>query len=73
YGGVKETIDTVQKYFNVPIDHYVMVNMGGLEKAINQVGGVSVTSPLTIDYKGYSFKKGQTYHMNGAKALAFSR
>ncbi|MCQ5203896.1 LCP family protein, partial [Mordavella massiliensis] len=73
YGGVKETIDTVQKYFNVPIDYYVMVNMGGLEKAINQVGGVSVTSPLTFDYEGYSFKKGQTYHMNGAKALAFSR
>lgn len=73
YGGVKETINTVQKYFNVPIDYYVMVNMGGLEKAINQVGGVSVTSPLTFDYEGYSFKKGQTYHMNGAKALAFSR
>jgi anionic cell wall polymer biosynthesis LytR-Cps2A-Psr (LCP) family protein len=28
---------------------------------------------LTFDYEGYSFKKGQTYHMNGAKALAFSR
>jgi cell envelope-related function transcriptional attenuator common domain len=67
YGGVKETINTVQKYFNVPIDYYVMVNMGGLEKAINQVGGVSVTSPLTFDYEGYSFKKGKTYHMNGAK------
>ncbi|WP_270371823.1 LCP family protein [Limosilactobacillus mucosae] len=73
YGGVKETINTVQKYFNVPIDYYVMVNMGGLEKAINQIGGVSVTSPLTFDYEGYSFKKGQTYHMNGAQALAFSR
>lgn len=73
YGGVKETINTVQKYFNVPIDYYVMVNMGGLEKAINQVGGVSVTSPLTFDYEGYSFKKGKTYHMDGAQALAFSR
>lgn len=73
YGGVKETINTVQKYFNVPIDYYVMVNMGGLEKAINQVGGVSVTSPLTFDYEGYSFKKDKTYHMDGAQALAFSR
>lgn len=73
YGGVKETINTVQKYFNVPIDYYVIVNMGGLEKAINQVGGVSVTSPLTFDYEGYSFKKGKTYHMDGAQALAFSR
>ena len=34
YGGVKETINTVQKYFNVPIDYYVMVNMGGLKKPL---------------------------------------
>lgn len=73
YGGIKETINTIQKYFNVPIDYYVMVNMGGLEKAIDQIGGVDVKSPLTFDYEGYSFTKGKTYHMNGAKALAFSR
>lgn len=45
--------------------------MGGLEKAIDQVGGVDVTSPLTFDNQGFSFKKGKTYHMNGKKALAF--
>lgn len=73
FGGTKETINTVQKYFNVPVDYYLLVNMGGLEKAINHVGGVNVTSPLTFSYEGYSFKKGQTYHMNGKQALAFSR
>lgn len=73
YGGVKETINTVQKHFNIPIDFYVLVNMGGLEKAINQVGGIDVKSPLTFDYEGYSFVKGQTVHMNGKQALAFSR
>lgn len=73
YGGVKETIKTIQKYYQVPIDGYLLVNMGGLEKAINQVGGVEVTSPLTFDYEGYHFTKGKTYHMDGDKALAFSR
>ena len=73
YGGVKETIKTIQKYYQVPIDGYLLVNMGGLEKAINQVGGVEVTSPLTFDYEGYHFTKGTTYHMDGDKALAFSR
>lgn len=73
YGGVKETIKTIQKYYQVPIDGYLLVNMGGLEKAINQIGGVDVTSPLTFDYEGYHFTKGTTYHMNGKKALAFSR
>ena len=73
YGGVKETIKTIQKYYKTPIDGYLLVNMGGLEKAINQVGGVTVTSPLTFTYQGYSFKKGVTYHMDGNKALQFSR
>lgn len=73
YGGVKETINTVQDHFNIPIDFYLLVNMGGLEKAIDQVGGVDVKSPLTFSYEGYSFTKGQTEHMDGKEALAFSR
>lgn len=73
YGGVQETIKTIQKYYKTPIDGYLLVNMGGMEKAINQVGGVTVKSPLTFTYEGYSFTKNATYHMNGKKALAFSR
>lgn len=73
YGGVKESVKTVQKHFNIPIDYYVLVNMGGLEKAINQVGGVDVKSPLTFDYEGVHFQKGRTYHLNGSNALKFSR
>lgn len=73
FGGVKESINVVQKEFNVPIDYYVLVNMGGLKKAINQVGGVDVTSPLTFTYNGSSFTAGKSEHMNGQTALNFSR
>lgn len=73
YGGVKETINTVQKQFNIPVDYYVLVNMGGLEKAINQVGGIDVTSPLTFSYEGSSFTKGKRAHLNGKQALSFCR
>ncbi|GAB6093495.1 LCP family protein [Furfurilactobacillus curtus] len=73
YGGVGTTIKTVQNLLNVPIDYYALLNMGGLEKAINEVGGVTVTSPLSFSYEGSTFEKGQTYHMNGATALKFSR
>lgn len=73
YGGTKETINTVQKYFNIPIDFYALVNMAGMKQAINQVGGVTVTSPLTFTYEGYSFTKGVPEHMDGAKALKFCR
>lgn len=70
-GGVSETIKTLDKYYSVPIDGYIMINMGGLKKAIDQVGGVDVTSPLTFNNMGYHFVKGQRYHCDGKKALAF--
>lgn len=70
-GGVGETIKTIDKYYSVPIDGYIMINMGGLKKTIDQVGGVDVTSPLTFDNLGYHFVKGQRYHCDGKKALAF--
>lgn len=73
FGGVKESVKVVHQHFEIPIDYYVLVNMGGLEKAINQVGGVNVTSPLTFTYEGVSFRKGKTYHLNGSNALKFSR
>lgn len=73
FGGIKECVKTVQEHFNIPIDYYVLVNMGGMEKAINQVGGVDVKSPLTFDYEGAHFQKGKTYHLNGSSALKFSR
>lgn len=34
-GGVSETIKTLDKYYSVPIDGYILINMGGLEKAIS--------------------------------------
>ena len=40
YGGSATAVKTVQKYLNVPIDFYATINMGGLEKLINAVGGV---------------------------------
>lgn len=64
-----ETIKVVQNYFQISIDGYVLVNMGGLKKAIDQVGRLTATSPLTFTYSGYSFTKGKTYH----QALVFAQ
>lgn len=73
YGSAGTAMNTVQKLIDNPIDYYVLINMGGLEKMVNQVGGVDVKSPLTFDFAGYKFEKGKEYHMNGKKALEFSR
>ena len=49
------------------------MNMGGMRKIVDGVGGVDVKVPLTFSYGGYTFTKGKTMHLNGSQALAYSR
>lgn len=70
-GGVNETILTLNKYYNVPIDGYALINFKGLINSVNDLGGINVRSPLTFDNMNYSFEAGKTYHMNGKQAFAF--
>ncbi|MDT6979785.1 LCP family protein [Levilactobacillus zymae] len=71
--GPTTTIKTVEHLVNIPIHYYVLLNMGGLEKMINAVGGVTVTPPLTFHYEQANVVKGHKIHLNGAQALAYSR
>lgn len=73
YGDAQSSVDQVEKLLNIKLDGYLLVNMNGLEQLVNAVGGVDVTAPLTFNYEGYAFTQGQNYHMDGQKALAFSR
>jgi len=73
WGKSKTAITTVQKMLNVPIDFYAIINMGGMEKIIEEVGGVTLKPTLSFSYGGYTFKKGVKTHMNGKQALAYSR
>lgn len=71
--GAKTTIKTVEHLVNVPIHYYVLLNMGGLEKMINAVGGVTINPLLTFHYQQANVTKGVKIHLNGASALAYSR
>lgn len=72
-GGAGTTINTVQDWLNVPIDFYAIIDMGGMKKLINDVGGVDVIPPLSFTYDWHTFVKGKKKHLTGASALAFSR
>ncbi|MGN1407837.1 LCP family protein [Lactobacillus sp.] len=73
YGDAKELAKVLKNYFNIPINAYVLINMGGLKTIVDKVGGVDVAPVLSFSYEGYTFTKGETTHMDGAKALAYSR
>lgn len=72
-GGAKMAMKTTSTLLNVPLKYYVVMNMGGMRKMIDGVGGVDVIPPLSFTYDGHSFTKGKKVHLNGSAALAYSR
>ncbi|WP_341284636.1 LytR family transcriptional regulator [Priestia megaterium] len=72
FGGVDMAINTVENFFNVPVDYYVQVNMESFKDIVNAVGGVTVTNDLDFKYEGYHFSKGKLT-LDGDEALAYSR
>ncbi|GAX00573.1 LCP family protein [Secundilactobacillus silagei] len=73
-GGASTSMKTVEKLVDVPMNYYVLINMGGLEKVVNAIGGIEVNVPFswTDSHTHMSFKKGKA-HLNGKQALAFAR
>lgn len=65
-------MDTVQKYVDIPIDHYVSINMKGLKELVDAVGGIEVNNDLTFSQDGYDFTIGKIT-LNGDQALSYSR
>lgn len=72
HGGSRMALDTVNSLLNVPIDYYLTVNMGGLQKVVDAIGGVDVDVPFDFSYDGSTFTKGQQ-HLNGTEALSYAR
>ncbi|WP_230678555.1 LCP family protein [Lacticaseibacillus zhaodongensis] len=74
-GGSTTAVKTVENLLDVPIDYYVTVNMGGLSKIVDAVGGVDVNVPFSWDDTAHDagvFTKGPA-HLNGKRALQFAR
>lgn len=70
--GINETVSTVEDLLGIDINYYVRVNFTTVVKLVDAIGGIDVNSDYAFTALGYSFKKG-TNHLNGSKALAFSR
>jgi LCP family protein required for cell wall assembly len=72
-GGVSTAIKTVQNSLHIPIDFYLLINMGGLRKLVDAVGGITIKPLLTFNYSYAHVTKGKTVTLNGKQALAYSR
>ncbi|WP_125772035.1 LCP family protein [Companilactobacillus furfuricola] len=71
-GSNKMAKDSVSALLNVPIDYTVTINMKALEKTVDFVDGVDITSNMKVSYDGITIPKGK-HHLNGKKALTYAR
>ncbi|MCT6892829.1 MAG: LCP family protein [Bombilactobacillus mellifer] len=74
-GGSTMAKKTVSELLNIPINYYVTLDMKGLEKVVDAVGGIDVNVPFTFTSEatgGQTFNKGKR-HLNGNMALAYAR
>lgn len=72
-GGIENTVKTMENFMGIDINYYARVNFTSLIKMVDALGGVDVESEVAFTaFDGSTFKKGVN-HINGQKALSFSR
>ncbi|KRL02608.1 LytR family transcriptional regulator [Liquorilactobacillus capillatus DSM 19910] len=72
YDGVSGAMNTVQSYLNVPIDHYIEMNMGGLVQLSSALGPIKVNNDLDFTNMDTHFPKGEV-KIDKDNILAFTR
>ena len=72
WGGPALTVETLEKLFDVPMDHTAIIDFEGFVKVIDALGGVTVVNNEASSNLGFDFPKGEI-NLNGEAALAFVR
>lgn len=72
FGGVDMSMDTIENLLDIPLDHYVSINMKGLKDLIDAVGGIEVNNKIDFTLDGIHVKKGKQT-LNGETGLAYAR
>ena len=72
--GRRAAVETVEQFLNVPVDHFVEINLAGFADLAGALGGVDVClrAPVHDWYSGADFTAGM-HTLNGPQALAFVR
>jgi LCP family protein required for cell wall assembly len=80
-GGPKETIQVIEALTGIKINHVVVVDLGNFVKFIDDIGGVSVTTPkICSEISGGAADGGYTlnlsagqHHLTGIQAVTLAR
>ena len=73
-GRCLNTVDAVSGLlFNMPVDHYISLNMSAISILNEQVGGVTVTVPAGLESADPAFIEGAKVKLQGKQAELFVR
>ena len=77
FGGAKMSVETVEKLFGAPVNHYATINFKGFRDVIDAMGGISlpITKDLVNDdpdHEKFVVKAGKDVY-NGTEALNYVR
>ncbi len=72
FGGAAMSMDSVENYLDIPIDHYVSINMMGIKELVDAFGGVDVNNDIEFNVGETHYGFGQI-HLNGEEALGYLR
>lgn len=72
FGKIPLATAAVENLMDIPIDYVVSINMEGLKRLVDVVGGVTVNNELEFSSGGFNFNKG-TITLDGEAALAYVR
>jgi len=68
-------VETIRQNFDIPIHHYVEVDLVGFRGLVGAVGGVPVyfSEPVRDDFSGLDIEEPGCVNLDGTQALAFVR
>ncbi|EJF49588.1 transcriptional regulator [Enterococcus sp. C1] len=72
FGGEAMAMDSVENLLDIPIDHYVTINMQGMRDLIDAVGGIEVTNAIDFTLEGVHVPEGRIT-LDGKTSLAYAR
>jgi LCP family protein required for cell wall assembly len=75
WGGTPLTVQTIEEYTKVRMDHVMVIDFGGFKQVIDALGGIDMyieQDVKSIHPPNRQFKKGNN-HLNGAEALDYAR
>lgn len=77
FGGAKMSVETVEKLFDAPVNHYATINFEGFRNVIDAMGGISLPIEEDLinddpDHEHFVVKAGQNVY-NGTDALNYVR